>query len=302
MGLFGKRNRKKLDTAEQQTRNTVQQSEELADVLYVYLQKEGFFPERGTTEDTDAHREYIYFKFQGFNVTMEISQNDYLRLIVVLEIDPDGSDCFNLMMAAFRTMYEMKAVKIVLGVKWIQFSVETFVASADAFTPFLMRYLDILTDRHLRYAQVVGHIGAGFHDEVLRLAYIVQVAVGGMFKPPQVVEGMVADAMSAFQHLAEHVGIFADVVAHHEEGGFHAVMVQLLEHPGGHFGDGTVIEGQVDFLFRRCHPPQGARIELADKFRGLFNKHGTAAGLMWLVKDRITTERGNSQRKESVSK
>ena len=146
MGLFGKRNRKKPGTAEQQTRNTVQQPEELADALYVYLQKEGFFPERGTSEDTDAHRAYIYFKFQGFNVTMEISQNDYLRLIVVLEIDPDGSDCFNLMMAAFRTMYEMKAVKIVLGVKWIQFSVETFVASADAFTPFLMRYLDILTD------------------------------------------------------------------------------------------------------------------------------------------------------------
>ena len=44
MGLFGKRDRKKLDTAEQQTRNTVQQPEELADVLYVYLQKEGFFP------------------------------------------------------------------------------------------------------------------------------------------------------------------------------------------------------------------------------------------------------------------
>ena len=45
------------------------------------------------------------------------------------------------MIAAFRTMYEMKAVKIVLGVKWIQFSVETFVASADAFTPFLMHGL-----------------------------------------------------------------------------------------------------------------------------------------------------------------
>ena len=30
MGLFGKRNRKKLDTAEQQTRNTVQQPDLLA--------------------------------------------------------------------------------------------------------------------------------------------------------------------------------------------------------------------------------------------------------------------------------
>ena len=146
--------------------------------LYVYLQKEGFFPERGTTEDTDAHREYIYFKFQGFNVTMEISQNDYLRLIVVLEIDPDGSDCFNLMMAAFRTMYEMKAVKIVLGVKWIQFSVETFVASADAFTPFLMRYLDILTDRHLRYAQVVGHIGNTHESVLVQMIENVLVSLG----------------------------------------------------------------------------------------------------------------------------
>lgn len=145
MGLFGKKERKRQDAAIQD-KTEEQTSEMLADALFAYLQKEGFFPERETSEDPSSRRVLLYFKFQGLNVTMEIPDNDYLRLVVVFEVDPESADYFNLMMAASQTMYEMRAVKVVLGVKWIQFSVETFVASAETFTPFLMRYLEILSD------------------------------------------------------------------------------------------------------------------------------------------------------------
>ena len=48
----------------------------------------------------------------------------------------------------------------------------------------------------------------------------------GVFKAADVVEGMVADAVSVFYHHPVFVRVFADIVAYHEEGSFNIVFLQ----------------------------------------------------------------------------
>lgn len=179
MGLFG---RKKKDKAGQNG-NRKEHKPEVSgacsaegitvDDMFRYLQEEGFFPERDP--DGDAGNDLLYFKFQGMNVTVEIPESDYLRLIVVYEVEPDKADYFNLLMAASQVMYELKIVKIVTGQRWVQFSVETFSSSLCELSLFFMRCLNILSDaveRHRKlYAKYVEECQkdikdkSGSHDE-----------------------------------------------------------------------------------------------------------------------------------------
>ncbi len=135
MGLF----KKKETKAESGT-------EKLADAIMKYMQSEGFFPEKDEPKDPDADLVRIDFKFQGINVTMDVAEGNYIRMGMVFDLSDSDTDYFNLQCAASQIMFEMKAVKIVAAVKWIQFSVETFARTADAFTPFLKSYLDILSE------------------------------------------------------------------------------------------------------------------------------------------------------------
>ena len=52
--------------------------------------------------------------------------------------------------------------------------------------------------------------------------------------------------MAAAAYFFEQFGMPAYVVAYHEEGGAYAVAVKQIEHPGGLFGNGSVVECQVD--------------------------------------------------------
>ena len=108
---------------------------------------------------------------------------------------------------------------------------------------------------------------------LLRLVGVGEVAFEGVLKSADVVERVVADAVSLLHHLAEHVGVLAYVVAHHEEGSLHAILLQQPEYPGGDFGDGAVVEGEVDGPFVGIHPPQRSGIQLPEQRGGLFNQH-----------------------------
>ena len=157
MGLF----KKKETKAESGT-------EKLADAIMKYMQSEGFFPEKDEPKDPDADLVRIDFKFQGINVTMDVAEGNYIRMGMVFDLSDSDTDYFNLQCAASQIMFEIKAVKIIAAVKWIQFSVETFVQSAEAFTPFLKTYLDILSEavgRHrVLYAKFMEDQESSDHD------------------------------------------------------------------------------------------------------------------------------------------
>lgn len=113
--------------------------------------------------------------------------------------------------------------------------------------------------------------------EVVGFFRILQIAVGGEVfaaEAADVVEGVVADAVAALHNHAELLGMLADVVAHHEEGGFDAVLVQQVEHPRGYYGDGTVVKSQINGFLVGIHPPQSAGVEFAEQFGGLLDEHG----------------------------
>lgn len=60
------------------------------------------------------------------------------------------------------------------------------------------------------------------------------------------VHGVVAPGVSSAADFVEEVWIATDVVAYEEECGFDVVLVEDVEDPGGDFGDGSVVEGEVD--------------------------------------------------------
>ena len=118
----------------------------LSEEIFGYMQSEGFFPEMEEKDKDETDVSRIHFKFQGTNVTLEVTDGNYIRIGMVFDLSQSDTDYFNLQCAASQIMFEIKAVKIIAAVKWIQFSVETFVQTAEAFTPFLKTYLDILSE------------------------------------------------------------------------------------------------------------------------------------------------------------
>ena len=102
---------------------------------------------------------------------------------------------------------------------------------------------------------------------------IAQEAAARHHESAQMVEGVVAQSMSVRTYQFEEVGIFPHVVTHHEECGFHAVVVKGLDEPRRRFGDGTIVESQIDRFLRRIHSPDSAGVEPAQPFGGLFDDH-----------------------------
>lgn len=163
MGLFGKK-KKGIDSSAEQSVNPERLESITVDGIFRYLQTEGFFPEKDSGKDSG--NTLIYFKFQGMNVTVEIPESDYLRLIVVYEVDPGKADYFNLLMAASQVMYELKIVKIVTGQRWVQFSVETFSSSTAELSRFFMRYLNILADAVGRHRSLYAKYVEEYQKEI----------------------------------------------------------------------------------------------------------------------------------------
>ena len=55
---------------------------------------------------------------------------------------------------------------------------------------------------------------------------ICQIVGVGVFESTDVVESVVADAVTVFYHHPVFVRVFADIVAYHEEGSFNIVFLQ----------------------------------------------------------------------------
>lgn len=77
---------------------------------------------------------------------------------------------------------------------------------------------------------LVGRFGiADGEHEVVCFFRILKIAIGGEVfaaETTDVVEGVVTDAVATLYDHTKFFGVLADVVAHHEEGGFHVVFVQ----------------------------------------------------------------------------
>ena len=165
MGLFRKNTKDTADTSGNKL---------LADSIFSYLKSEGFFPEKDTEipdkEATDTEELCrIRFKYEGKKVILDTADGNYIRIIMRFNLDDENYDTMCLMCAASQVMYEVKAVKIVAAASFIQFTIETFCLSADAFTPFLKPYLDIMSEavgRHWNlYVKFVEDIKASSDQE-----------------------------------------------------------------------------------------------------------------------------------------
>lgn len=109
------------------------------DDMLKFLKKEGFLPKKDESDETS-----IEFKYQGTTMRMEISDGDYIRLMTFLTLDPDDVNYFDILIASSQVMLELRMVKVMVGEKWILFSIETMVSSLEEYSEFLIRYLDIL--------------------------------------------------------------------------------------------------------------------------------------------------------------
>ena len=109
-------------------------------------------------------------------------------------------------------------------------------------------------------------IGIGFLD-------VIAVLLDGVVEPLNVIVGMVAHLMAFSEDAFIEFGVFAHVVAHHEEGGFDIELLQRVEDEGCGLRDRAVIEGQIDCLLVTVHSPVGFRIEPAEVDGGLLNEH-----------------------------
>ncbi len=88
------------------------------------------------------------------------------------------------------------------------------------------------------------------------------------------VHRVVADAMAAPFHLLVKLGMAGDIVAHHEECGFHAILVERVKHPGCDLGNRPVVESQEDdFLAVLLYAPYRLWEEEAVEQRRTLDKH-----------------------------
>ena len=97
-------------------------------------------------------------------------------------------------------------------------------------------------------------------EVLVGLLDVLQILRSGMAKSAQVVEGVIAQAVSVCHDLSEDVGMLADIVAHHEESRPHLIFTKHLKHPGRHLGDGAVVKGQIDSTLLGMDAPECLRI------------------------------------------
>ena len=101
-----------------------------------------------------------------------------------------------------------------------------------------------------------------------------------MAQAANVVEGVVAEAVACGAHHFKFLGMLANVVAHHEEGGAYVVVAQDVEHPRRDFWNGSVVESEVDSALVGVHPPEGVGVEPAKEAGRLFDNHFSSISLV----------------------
>ena len=102
---------------------------------------------------------------------------------------------------------------------------------------------------------------------------IAHVILDGIFHTLNVIHGVVAGVVSAFENLGIEFGIAGHIFAYAEEGGLHIVVVEQVEYPGGDFGHRSVVEGEIYGLFLARQSPYRFGKEHAVEKRGTFYKH-----------------------------
>lgn len=117
--------------------------------MFKFLKKEGFLPRKDESDETS-----IEFKYQGTGIRMEISDGDYIRLMTFFTLDPDDVNYFDILIASSQVMLELRMVKVVVGEKWIMFSIETMVSSVEEYSEYFIRYLDILVAALSKHREV----------------------------------------------------------------------------------------------------------------------------------------------------
>ena len=127
----------------------------------------------------------------------------------------------------------------------------------------------VLTQTHESVGRT-EEIGA---EVAVGLVDIGNVPISMLPESLEVIKSVIAYAVASLDNHLVLVGVLAHIVAHHEEGGFDAVLVQHVEHPRGDLGDGAVVEGEVYGPLRWIHPPACTGIQLADELWGLLNEH-----------------------------
>ena len=115
-----------------------------------------------------------------------------------------------------------------------------------------------------------AHVAMGRPEQVRVQVFvgffrIGQVVLGPVLEATDVVERMVADAVSPFHYPPEFLRMLPHVVAHHEEGSLDAVMVQQVQYPGSDPGYWTIVECQVHRFLLRIHAPQGPWVEPSEQ-------------------------------------
>ena len=91
--------------------------------------------------------------------------------------------------------------------------------------------------------------------------------------PRDVVEGVVAESVSATAHFFKDFWIFSDIIAHHEKRRFDVVLIQHIEHPRRHLRDGAIVKGEINRMVIGIHTPESIWIEPTEKKSGLFDNH-----------------------------
>ena len=100
-------------------------------------------------------------------------------------------------------------------------------------------------------------------EQFVGLVGILAIVADGVFEPTDMIEGMVADAVSGCHHLLIEFRMFAHVVAHHEESGLHPLFLQHFQDKRSGFGNRAIIEGEVDGFLMFVHAPQGSGVKPA---------------------------------------
>ena len=89
------------------------------------------------------------------------------------------------------------------------------------------------------------------------LKHIVEIHLRAHLCALHVVHRVITHAVTTAQQLLKQFGIALHIFAHTEECGFHTVVVERVEHPGGDFGDRSVVESEI----------HGARLEMQTPHR-----------------------------------
>lgn len=87
-------------------------------------------------------------------------------------------------------------------------------------------------------------------DRILPLGDIRHVLMERRAPTFEMIIGMIANRVSGLDNLREDIRVFVDILADHEEGSFDMIAVENSEHFRRHFGNGSIVESEINRLPR----------------------------------------------------